>query len=83
MNLRAFYRPAVGIIVVPAGNFIEIGLSQFLSNCISKPLHSIRRAPPGVPNDRSLSLGWEPQGTAALHETKTGHRNSGTAVELV
>src|ERR1035437_3115719 len=45
-------------------------LQRNQSQCIPKPQRSSRRDHPGVPNDSSLSLGWDHQEAAILHETE-------------
>jgi hypothetical protein len=44
--------------------------SQFLSSCARSRYTKVDATPGWVPSDGSLSLGWELQGVATLHDTK-------------
>ncbi len=50
---------------------------------IAEPQELSRRDQPGVPNDCSLSLGWDHQGAATLKAAKNGFIHSGFALVLV
>jgi hypothetical protein len=55
------------------------GLTQLLSHCALKPLHSSRGDHPGPPTTRSVSLGRDHQGAATSRRIPRDHSNSGIA----